>query len=486
MHNGNIKKNTFFNAIKTAFSIIFPIVTFPYISRKLGPENTGKINFGNSIVGYTSLLATLSVNTYAIRECARVKENRNELGKTSGQILSINLFTTAIAYIILAMLLMWHGAFENYRFLISIQSTNILFTVLGADWLNTAMEDFKYITLRTVGFQILSLLLMFALVKKPSDYLKYVLISIIASSGGNILNIFYRRRYCKTRLTFHTNVKKHLPPIINLFAMAIAIQVFTMSDITIIGLVLGDYEVGLYSAAVKIFNLANQMMLSITWVVIPQLSVAYGTENMSEVKKMQKYVIQFTSVIGIPCAIGMFLLSTEILSVAGGEVYAEASYVLKFLAIALLGSLIGNFVMNINLLAAGKDRVCLIACLTAAAFNIITNIIFVPKFGISAAAVTTIISHIVVVIACVPFLNLQMRIKQILLLLVQPIAASIVLAFIVQILRGFVNNILIRLVVSVICGAVTYFIVLLLMKNDFIINIFNSIIAKKHKLRRGK
>ena len=282
MESMSIKKNTFFNIIKTVSAIIFPLITFPYISRVLQPENVGKINFGNSIVSYISLIATLGITTYAIRECAKYKEDKDKLGKVSSQIFSINLVTTGIAYLILIVLLILYGKLRDYRLLIAIQSLKVFFTTIGADWLNTAMEDFKYITLRTLSIQILSLILMFVFIKSPDDYMKYAIITVLSASGANILNIFYRKRFCNTRFTLCMDIKKHLPAILSLFAMMLAQEIFTMCDTTIIGLTLGDYEVGLYSTALKVFNIINQVTCSIFFVVLPQLSVAYSRNKTED------------------------------------------------------------------------------------------------------------------------------------------------------------------------------------------------------------
>ena len=140
----NIKANSILNVIKTISSIVFPLITFPYISRVLMPENVGKVNFGTSYISYFSMIASLGITTYAIRECSSVRENNNLLGQKSSEIFSISICTTAISYILLAISLLLFRKLDSYRVLIVIQSTSILFTTLGADWLNSAMEDFKY------------------------------------------------------------------------------------------------------------------------------------------------------------------------------------------------------------------------------------------------------------------------------------------------------------------------------------------------------
>ena len=177
MTEKSIKRNTVYNAIKTLSSIIFPLITFPYISRVLLTENSGKIDFGLSIVSYFSLIASLGITTYAIRECSAVREEKNKLSYVASQLWSINIITTVVAYIALTVTLLCYRKLDNYRTLIIIQSLSILATTLGADWLNSAMEDFKYITIRTVAFQFFSLLLMLIFVHKPEDYMKYAVIT---------------------------------------------------------------------------------------------------------------------------------------------------------------------------------------------------------------------------------------------------------------------------------------------------------------------
>ena len=126
----NVNKNAMFNTIKSISGIIYPLITFPYISRVLMAENVGKINFGNSIVSYFSLIASLGVTTYAVRECSKVREDRQLLSKTASQILSINVFSMLIAYMALAVTFVFARSLDNYRTLICIQSAVILFTTL--------------------------------------------------------------------------------------------------------------------------------------------------------------------------------------------------------------------------------------------------------------------------------------------------------------------------------------------------------------------
>ena len=74
----SIKKNFIMNVILTASSLIFPLITFPYVSRILLPEGTGRVAFVLSIISYFSMVASLGIPTYGIRACAQVRDDQAE------------------------------------------------------------------------------------------------------------------------------------------------------------------------------------------------------------------------------------------------------------------------------------------------------------------------------------------------------------------------------------------------------------------------
>lgn len=126
----NVGINAILNIIKTISNILFPLITFPYISRILQPENIGKLNFATAFISYFSLIASLGIITYAIRECSAVRENKKELEKLSSQIFSINCCTTIVAYISMFIVLVLFREFDSYRSLIIIHSLTIVFATL--------------------------------------------------------------------------------------------------------------------------------------------------------------------------------------------------------------------------------------------------------------------------------------------------------------------------------------------------------------------
>lgn len=474
----NVNKNAMFNTIKSISGIIYPLITFPYISRVLMAENVGKINFGNSIVSYFSLIASLGVTTYAVRECSKVREDRQQLSKTASQILSINIFSTLIAYIALVITFVFARSLDNYRTLICIQSASIIFTTLGADWLNTAMEDFKFIAIRTVGMQGISLVLMFIFVQKPEDYIAYAVISIVASSGANIINIFYRRRFCRTRFTLQLDLKKHLPPILLLFSMILSQTIYCNSDITMLGLMKGDLEVGLYSTSVKIYNIINTVVTSVVWVVMPQLSSGFAKKDYKEVNRLLKYSLNFIIVLGLPCLVGLNVITKPLLYVIAGEEYLGASTSLHILTVSLLFSFISGWIGNMMMLPAGKEKICLISGIISALLNVLLNLVLIPKWGLNAAAFTTATVEFVGIWVKQPFIDKQIKIDGFKEIIKAPIIGCIAIAIIGVTASKLISSSFSISLVTIGLSIVIYVLILLIMKNEFFLGFVRPVFKK--------
>lgn len=482
MSQKSIKKNSIYSILKTGSSILFPLITFPYISRVLLTENVGKINFGLSIVSYFSLVASLGITTYAIRECSAVRDDKDKLSNTASQIWSINIITTIIAYIALAVTLLCYRKLDNYRTLIVIQSLSIVFTTLGADWLNQAMEDFRYITLRTVAFQFISLLLMFIFVQKPEDYMKYAVISLVSSSGASLFNIWYRRRYCRVRIIkdFKNGIewKRHMMPILYLFVMILAQTIFNSVDSTMLGLMHGDHEVGIYSAAHKITNIINQVVGSLLWVIMPRMSHYFAENKYDEVNKLLRKILGFNFLLGLPCAIGTMLLSKDIIRIVAGEAFVEATSVLRILMIGFIFTLIGgNYLGNAILLPSKNEKYYMIVCMTAAVVNVIGNYISIPYFGANAAAGTTAVCNLTILILLLFRVDKRIKIVGAVNVIVSPILGCIAIAIVCCLFNGL-DSLPVRFVVSVIGSIAVYGIIQIICKNELVAEIMNTIKVK--------
>lgn len=484
MKKASIKTNTLYSTIKSVASIVFPLISFPYASRVLLPEGIGKVNFAHSIVNYFSLLASLGLTTYAIRECSRVREDRNKLGQVASELMSLNIVTTLVSYGLLALTLLFARPLDNYRELIVLQSTAIAFTTLGADWLNSAMEDFKLITLRTVGFQLLSLLVMLLFVRSPDDYMIYAMTMVISASGAALVNIFYRRRFCRVRFTWRIPFGRHLPPVLLLFAMQLSQVIFTNADVTMLGLIHGDREVGLYNAAIKIYNIVSQLVSSILWVVMPRLSLYYAQQDYSKINPLLRKVLGFSLGLGLPCIAGMNMLAPEILQIIGGPEYTSAAPALQLLTVSLLFSFIGgSFLGNVIMLPSQREKYFFFACCTAAVVNVALNALLIPSLNIYGAAIATGVSAFVIFIMLLPKVEKEIRLGNLFTLAGPPVLGCAGIVGVCPLAKLFFANLWLRTVVAMGASVLVYGLTLLCCRYELVTPVLSAV--KKKLFKRG-
>lgn len=476
----SLKVNSVLNILKSVSSIIFPLIAFPYVSRVLGPLNLGKVNFGNAFVGYFSLIATLGVTTYAIRECSAVRENKRKLETVASEIFSINVITTLIAYILLILSLLLFRKLDVYRNLIIIQSSAILFTTWGADWINSVMEDFKYITIRTMLFQALSLIAMFIFVRNESDYFQYATISVIASSGANLANVLYRRKYCTIRLTRTMRWRVHFRPIIMLFVMIMAQTIFSNADITMLGLMQGDYAVGIYTTAQKIKNIVSQIVSSLCWVMMPRMSLYFAQGDWERINAMLKKVLSVMVTIGFPCIAGCSVLSGDIVTIVGGEQYADAALPLIILMLSFVADIFGGaFLGNMVCLPAKQEGIFMRACCVAAVVNVITNYLLIPWGGVSAAALTSGGATVLITVWLLIAKDKRVKLDYVFEVIRAPLIGSLLIVAVCWGIGQFIGNMLARIVICIGAGAAVYFITMIVMKNRVVTDVLSAVFARR-------
>lgn len=474
----SIRKNTIYNAARTLATVVFPLFTFPYLNHVLQPENVGKVSFGASVVSYFSLIASLGTTTYAIRECSAVRDDKEKLSFIASQIFSINVITTIMAYAVLFIVLISVDKLRNYRSLIVIQSMIIMTTTLGADWLNSAMEDFKYIAIRSIIFQFIGLVLVFSFVRQSEDYIKYSVISATTSGAANVLNIWYRRKFCHIKMiwNFRSGIdwKRHVPPIVTLFVMILSQQVLNNLDVTMLGFMKGDRSVGLYSTALKIYSIITQLIISITWVVLPRVSVFFSKKDYGAINNLIRHVTAFTVCVGAPFFMVLFALADDILITIAGSEYVDASMCLRILAVSMIFMFLINIFGNLVLLPQGKEGTYTVAWISAMVFNMIANTIIIPAFGYNGAAVTTALANMIVVTVSILNMNKEIHFGEMKSLLLPPFVGAVIVAAICIGFGMCSFTPVITIVISLFASTIVYVLILWIFRYSILIMIIDG------------
>lgn len=389
----SLKINMLLNAIKGILDIVFPLITFPYISKIFGVTNIGKYNFAYSIITYYLLIAALGIKTYAIREGAKLRESRNDFESFANQMLTINVISTVVAYLTLAITMLIVPKLSEYRVIISILSLQILFVTLGVEWIYTVYEDFVYITALHILSNIVSLVMMFAFVHTKEDLNIYVVIVVFASVGFNIVNFFNSKKYCKLRLVSNIEWKRHFKPIMVLFSMQVATTIYISSDTTMLGVMCNNDVVGVYSVSTKIYSVIKAVLASIIIASIPRLATLTDNEHKKNFTETAKDIYGTLLTMVVPSIIGIIILRKQIILIISDETYLSAISSLIILCIALLFCLCAWFWGQCILVLHKKENYVFKVTIISAITNVILNLVLIPKWMENAAALTTVVAE---------------------------------------------------------------------------------------------
>ena len=289
-----------------------------------------------------------------------------------------------------------NGKLNNYKDPILILSLMIPCAVLGREYINIIFEDYIYITVRYIVIQIIGLIAIYVFVKNPEDYLVYTIIYMLTNSLGYIINLVYTHKYCSFKITRRLKLKKHLIPILILFCGQLAITIYVQSDITMLGIFQSDKEVGIYTITSKVYMLIKGMVNALTTVAIPRISYYLGEHKMQEYENFSNKLLNYIILLLVPLTLGLILFSNNILYIIGGERYMVGNQALNLLSLSLLFAVISGFLCNGIMISNRKEKDFLFVTALSAILNIILNLFFIPKVGMLGAAITTLISEILV------------------------------------------------------------------------------------------
>ena len=394
----SLKKNFIMNAFLTMSSILFPLRTFPYVSRVLLPAGNGKVTFATSVITYFNMFAQLGIPTYGIRLCAQYRDNKYKLSKIAHELLFINLGFSIISYAVLFALIFYVPRFREDKMLFAVISLTILLTAVGMEWLYKALEQYSYITIRSIVFKFVALIAMFLLVHKKEDYVIYGGLSIFAASASSVLNLINARKYIYFKFLGDYNFKEHFKPIMVFFAMSCATVVYTNLDNIMLGFMTNDAAVGYYHAAVRVKALLVSIVTSLGAVLLPRSSYYVQQGKMTEFKRITNKALNFVFLVATPLAVYFIIFAKPAILLLSGTAYEGSIIPMQIIMPTLLLIGITN-IMGIQILVpTGREKIVLYSEIAGAVVDIIINLILIPRFASAGAAVGTLVAEVVVLI----------------------------------------------------------------------------------------
>ena len=427
-----LKKNIVYSSILTVSGYIFPFLTFPYVTRVLGVEHFGVCSFFDSIIAYFTLFSMMGMATLGIREIAKCNGDKEKLNKTYSSLFFLNFVSTFISIAVLLLSLFFVDRFQESPKMIYIGCLKIVSNFLLVEWFYRGIENFKFITFRSILIRTLYVVMVFVLVREPEDYVLYFLLTALMFTVNAVINMIYSRNFVQFSL-HNLEVKHYIKPFVIFGAYQLLTSMYTSFNVAYLGFTSGNIEVGYYSASVKLFNILLSFYTAFTGVLLPRMSALALEGDSAGFSKLLSRSFNILLSIAIPIVIISEVFAPEIVNIMSGGAFGNSVTPMRIVMPLLLIIGVEQILVYQVLIPLNQDKQVFINSTIGATVGIIANIILVPYLASIGSAIVWLLSELTVFTSTMYFARLTIRkinIKEVLLnrgLAAAPITISLFL-----------------------------------------------------------
>lgn len=473
----SLTTNSIWYLAYNVLNVLFPLITGIYVARVLLPENIGKVAYAQNIAQYFVILSFLGIPTYGLREISKIRDDKEKLNRLFTELVVINSISTVVFVIAYLVLVLAVPEYKSQFSLYGITGLMIALNMLNISWLYEGLEEFKFISIRNIIFKTVSFILLIIFVKEPSDYLQYALITVLGTAGNYIINVFFSKNFVRFKFE-NLNITQHLKPIGFLVIVNLAIEIYTLVDITMIGNLCTDRDVAFYSYASKINKIFIQILNSFTMVVVPRLSWYIKENKKNEFNILLSKTLIVILILAIPLIVGIRFCGRYIVCTMYGDDYINSSYILLFLSVALVISPIGYLLGSRVMLVTGSESRMPICVGAGALVNIIGNTLLIPPFKGLGAAIASVLGEFVVMSVYLWFSHNYFTLTGVKESLFKVLAATVVMAIYLKAITYLQLGEGFEFLIQVVGGGLLYFLTLMLLKETIVHSYSEKLLRK--------
>lgn len=472
----SLKKNFLYNSIYQIFMILLPIITVPYVSRVLGPSGIGLYSYTGSYAQYFVLAGMIGISLYGNRQIAYNKHDKAKLSKEFWNIYGLQFLTTLISFSVYIVIFVIIN--DSNKMLYLVQSIVVFTTIFDISWFFIGYEDMKSVVVRNTIVKIVGIVSIFIFIKKPSDVIKYAFIMVISNFIGQIIMWFN----IKDKIyIYRPNIKEasnHLKPSLTLFISQLAIQIYTLLDKTMLGVMTGVYEVGLYENSQKTIKLALTLITSLGVVMLPRMSALYSQGKEEEFNKLIYKAFSFVNFMAFPMVFGLIAVSNTFSIWFYGESFDGIGFLLKAGSMMMIFIGWSNILGIQVMLPMKKEKQFTISVTVGALVNFILNLFLIKQFQAVGSTVASVIAEFSVTFVQIYFLRDLINLKNILKSIIKPLIGAIIMFIVLLFVIPMFNVGVFWTLVEVLIGGTIYLIVMYILKDQFLEEGFNIVKTK--------
>ena len=478
----SVSKNYLYNVLLIISNTIFPIITFPYVSRVLMPEYLGKVYFVQGVVTYFLILSVLGAPNYGIKELSKAKGVGDwvEFKKIFTELFIMTILSSLGSFILLLITVQFYGKFYQEKLIFYIFAIQVLFECFHINHFFIVMENHKRRLIRSFTIRILSLGFLFYFIKTPSDYYLYALLLVIPEILARIIDVISMREYFYFK---NLNFKRHTSKMLIIFLYIFTIGIYGSIDTTMLGIMINDTEVGLYTAAVKMYKMVLPVILTLGTVLSPRIIGAIKRKEKENIYKNMDVFVDYCFIVGVPATLLMMILAREFTLLFSGPNFKGAIETMIIMSPCLGFLALGTFIGGQVMLPNDLEKDILVISIFGVFLNIGLNYFLIPTYLRNGAALATLITEIIVALIKVKkmknlYPDYKILTKDRILTIIVGFTIAYGIYIKIEILREL-GNLMSLLIVPVIYG-ILYFIILVLLKNIRVLSWIGFIKKRLH------
>lgn len=391
----SLKKNFIYSSILTVSNYLFPLIVYPYISRTLGLSNIGVVNFVDNLVNYFVLISMMGITTVGVREIAAAHKNRKKLSKTFMSLLMLTAISTIIAIIILGIVMYTVPTLFPYRSLLYVGIVKLVFNLFLVEWFFMGLEEFKYITTRSILVKCAYVLSVFLIVKEAADYKIYYILTVSFVVINAVINLFYSRHFIYYSIR-DIHMRPFFKPYMIMGVYSLMTNAYIMLNPVWLGFVTNTDEVGYFTTATRLHTIISAVLLSFANILFPRVSNLLAEGKQKEFWDKINIAFDAIFLFAFPTIVYMLVAGPDLLHLVVGNGFEGAYLPLRIITpLALIIGIEQILVIQI-LMATHQDSTVLQNSIIGAVTALIFNILLTTSLGAVGSAIVWVIVEVVV------------------------------------------------------------------------------------------
>ncbi len=475
MAKKSIKLNYIYNLSYQILLLLTPLITMPYLARALKADGVGTVSFAESIVSYFVLVATLGITTFGQREISYVQDNK---AKRSQIFWETKILEAIISLIVIAVYVPF-ALFQKEQMLYLFLVFNLLAVLFDVVWFFQGLEEFGKIAIRNIFFKIINIIFIFVFVRSKDDAVIYAFGIGFFLFISNLSLWFYLPKYVLKPVWKDIKPFRNLKTVLSLFIPTVAIQVYTVLDKTMIGVITQSaFENGYYEQALKITRTVLTIVTALGTVMIPRIGYHFGRGETNKVNSYMYRGYRFVWFLGIPLCFGLIGVASNLVPWFFGEGYDKVVPLIGVLSFLILSIGINNVTGMQYLIPTKCQNLFTRTVLIGAGVNFIFNYILIRFYRSIGAAIASVAAETTIALVQLYLVRKEFSVRKVFASSWHYLIAGGIMLVLLKIMGMQLSATVVHTAIMVVCGAVVYFAVLFIIRDEFLLTNMKNAVAK--------